>query len=208
MAWSLFNSDKKKQKGADEAARQAAIRAGKKGKATPKRKEAQSMSYVPLVPDPKDRKAHQKVERARIRARQDKEYEAMERGDVSHMPAAERDPMRIYVRQWIDARWNISEWFMPAALLLLIVSFAFTSVNPMVAYVLAIAMYVYMLLVVIDLIVMWVLLKKSMREHGYKTDRESLKSRRIGSYAISRALQVRRWRMPKPTNKHGQWPEH
>ncbi len=33
----------------------------------------------------------------------------MQKGDINHMPKAERLPWRIYIRDYVDARFNLGE---------------------------------------------------------------------------------------------------
>lgn len=175
-----------------------------KGRPTPKRKQAQQAGLRPLVP--KDRKAAKKAEKAKYRAQQDREYEAMETGDVQHMPAAERIPWRVYARDYVDARWNLGEWFLPVILVALIASIIVQQWSQVVAFVLMVAIYVYMLIAIIDAAVMWHGLKKKLiAKFG---DRAVAKGQRTGFYSWSRALQIRAWRMPKPRyKKRGHWPD-
>ena len=175
-----------------------------KGRPTPKRKQAQQAGLRQLVP--KDRKAAKKAEKAKYRARQDREYEAMETGDVQHMPAAERIPWRVYARDYVDARWNLGEWFLPVILVALIASIIVQQWSQVVAFVLMVAIYVYMLIAIIDAAVMWHGLKKKLiAKFG---DRAVAKGQRTGFYSWSRALQIRAWRMPKPRyKKRGHWPD-
>ena len=214
MTWNPFANTKKakaeKQQQQEAEAKAAAAReAGKKDHATPKRKDAQAMSYTPLIPDPKDRKARRKIERRRTRARENREYAAMESGDVSQMPKAERNPMRIYIRDWIDARWNLGEWFIPAAIVLLIGSMSISSYSTVVGFVLAMIMYVYMFAVIADLFAMWFTLKRSLLKHKkWDGDRSELHRMHILTYALSRSLQIRRMRVPRPREKkRGVWPD-
>ncbi len=72
-----------------------------KGRPTPKRKEAQAQKLRPLVP--KDSK-------------------------VQRMPKAERLPWRVYTRDYIDARFNSGEFFIPVALVILFASVILTAV--------------------------------------------------------------------------------
>lgn len=208
MTWNLF-SNKKEEKAAKEMHEEPTLPGGKKNRATPKRKEAQAAAYTPLIPDPKDRKARRKVERQRIRERENREYAAMESGNVAEMPKAERNPMRVYMRAWIDARFNVSEFFIPAAIILLVGSLVFSAYSTVVGFVLAMAMYIYMFAVIIDLIVMWITLKRSMiKHHKWDGDKSKLRETHAMTYAISRALQIRRMRVPRPTEKkRGNWPK-
>ena len=177
-----------------------------KGRPTPKRKEAQAQKLRPLVP--KDSKEQRKRAKARIRERENIEYEAMRTGDLQHMPKAERLPWRVYTRDYIDARFNIGEFFIPVALVILVASVILTAVypNPVVTLILMTVLYVYLVAIVIDVVVMWRKLKKLLiAEYG---EQSVAKGMRTGSYAWSRAIQLRRWRLPKPRyKKRGHWPK-
>lgn len=177
-----------------------------KGRPTPKRKDAQAQRLRPLVP--KDSKAQRKAEKQRLRERENEEYEAMRSGNINKMPKAERLPWRIYIRDYVDARFNIGEYFIPVALTILIVSVIVTVLypNPVISLILMTVMYVYLFAIIIDIIVMWSKLKKKLIEKF--GERAVAKGMRSGSYAWSRAIQMRRWRLPKPRYpKRGHWPE-
>ena len=177
-----------------------------KGRPTPRRKEAQAQKLRPLVP--KDSKEQRKRAKARIRERENIEYEAMRTGDLQHMPKAERLPWRVYTRDYIDARFNIGEFFIPVALVILVASVILTAVypNPVVTLILMTVLYVYLFAIVIDVVVMWRKLKKLLiAKYG---EQSVAKGMRTGSYAWSRAIQLRRWRLPKPRyKKRGHWPK-
>ena len=134
------------------------------------------------------------------------EYDAMQRGDINHMPKSERLPWRIYIRDYVDARFNLGEFFIPVAFIILIGSMVVTYKWPALALPLMLIMYVYLFAVIIDVAVMWHKLKKKLIE---KFGEQSVaKGMRSGSYAWSRAIQIRRWRLPKPRYpKRGHWPE-
>lgn len=63
-----------------------------------------------------------------MRERENAEYDAMQKGDINHMPKAERLPWRIYIRDYVDARFNLGEFFIPVAFVILIGSFRDISV--------------------------------------------------------------------------------
>ena len=165
---------------------------------------AQAQNLRPLVP--KDRNASRKAAKARIRERENAEYDAMQSGDINHMPKSERLPWRIYIRDYVDARFNLGEFFIPVAFIILIGSMVVTYKWPALALPLMLIMYVYLFAVIIDVAVMWHKLKKKLIE---KFGEQSVaKGMRSGSYAWSRAIQIRRWRLPKPRYpKRGHWPE-
>jgi hypothetical protein len=204
MTWNPF------KRGADEDAQvqipQTEVEDSSTGKGhpTPKRRQVEAENLRPIVP--KDRKASRKIERDKLRVKQNEEYDAMRSGDVKHMPAAERIPWRVYIRDYIDARWNLAEFFIPVAFVILIGSMAVTAFYPQLSIPLLIAMYAYLLAAVIDIALMWRKLKaKLVEKYG---DKAVAKGSRSATYAWSRALQLRRWRMPRPkAAKRGNWPK-
>ncbi|MBF9692401.1 DUF3043 domain-containing protein [Bifidobacterium dentium] len=198
---SLFKKEDKAQEPVEQKAQEPT--AGK-GRPTPKRKDAQAQNLRPLVP--KDRDASRKAAKARMRERENAEYEAMQTGDVNHMPKAERLPWRIYIRDYVDARFNLGEFFIPVAFVILVVSIFVTYKCPTLALPLMVLMYVYLFAVIIDIAIMWRKLKKKLIEkYGEKSVARGMRS---ASYAWSRAIQIRRWRLPKPRYaKRGHWPE-
>lgn len=183
---------------------------GGKGRPTPKRKEAQAKNIRPLVP--KDSAAQRKAAKQRMRERENREYEAMRTGDLQNMPKAERLPWRVYVRDYVDARFNIGEFFIPVALVILVLSVIVTAFARQIPYsiqitlILMTLLYVYLFAIIIDVVVMWRKLKKLLiAKYG---EQAVAKGMRTGSYAWSRAIQLRRWRLPKPRyKKRGHWPK-
>lgn len=205
MTWNVFS----KKKTSEETQESAPAKKGGKGRPTPKRKDTQKGDLRPLVPTAEQRKARRKEEKQRMRARQDREYEAMETGDIDHMPRAERLPIRIYVRDYVDARINIAEFFVPVALVLMIVALIFAAVNPIVSNILTLVMYVYLIAAIVDLVIMWWAPKNGLRNRLIaKYGQGAMKAARCATYACSRSLQLRRWRIPKPRyDKRGKWPK-
>lgn len=212
MTWNPFTGKDKKVQGQESATEETQDRTEGKGRPTPKRKEAEAQALRPLVP--KDRKASRKAAKARIRAREDAQYEAMKSGDVAHMPRSERLPWRVYIRDYVDARFNLLEWSFPAIMVLIVAMFAsmFASsvTSPATAttinLVVTIAIYVYIIIGILDTWLMWRRLKaKLIEKFG---ERSVAKGSRSASYAWQRAMMVRRWRVPKPTSpKRGNWPK-
>ena len=205
MTWNPFKKQDEAQVPVEESAKAARPEptAGK-GHATPKRKDAQEQNLRPLVP--KDRKASAKAAKARQREKENAEYEAMRTGDINHMPKAERLPWRMYIRDYVDARFNLGEFFIPVAFGILILSMVVTFFAPMLSLPLMLLLYVYLFAAIIDVVIMWRKLKKKLIEKF--GERSVAKGMRSGSYAWSRAIQLRRWRLPKPKYpKRGHWPE-
>lgn len=204
MTWNPFKKQEEAQVPVEEAAKKAAP-SEKKGRPTPKMKQAQAAGIRPLVPV--DRKASAKAAKARLREKENAEYEAMQKGDINHMPKAERLPWRIYIRDYVDARFNLGEWFIPVAFAILIASMLVTSLvqNQWVSIIMMLCMYGYLIAVIIDVWLMWRKLKaKLIAKYG---ESSVSKGSRSFSYAWNRAIQMRRWRLPKPRYpKRGHWP--
>lgn len=205
MTWNPFKKKEEAQAPVEQASKKAANPSEKKGRPTPKMKQAQAAGIRPLVPV--DRKASAKAAKARLREKENAEYEAMQKGDINHMPKAERLPWRIYIRDYVDARFNLGEWFIPVAFAILIVSMFVTSLmqNQWASIIMMALMYGYLIAVIIDVWLMWRKLKaKLIAKYG---EQSVSKGSRSFSYAWSRSIQMRRWRLPKPRYpKRGHWP--
>ena len=86
MTWNPFKKKEEAQVPVEQAPKKAADPSEKKGRPTPKMKQAQAAGIRPLVPV--DRKASAKAAKARLREKENAEYEAMQKGDINHMPKA------------------------------------------------------------------------------------------------------------------------
>ena len=208
MTWNPFSRKDRRDKEAeaDQAASAAEVRG--KGRPTPKRKQAEARNLRPLVP--KDRKASRKAAKARIRAREDAQYEAMRTGDIDHMPKSERLPWRIYIRDFVDARFNLLEWIFPAIILMFVATLMGMFVGPQhyatFTMVVTILLYGYLIVALVDTWLMWRKLKRLLIDKF--GERSVAKGSRSASYAWQRAMMVRRWRVPKPSqSKRGHWPK-
>lgn len=179
-----------------------------KGRPTPSRKESEAANKRPLVPA--DRKAAGKDARAAARTQRDREYQAMQKGDVAHMPAQHRGPVRTYVRDWVDARRSLGEYFLPVALVLFIAAAVLTgplakqgSTGAFIVFGMYILVYVYLLASVIDTFLIW---RKVRVRLTAKFGADAARARGLAMYAAARVFMFRRLRTPKPRVKHGQYP--
>lgn len=171
-----------------------------KGRPTPKRKEAEAANKRPLVPT--DRKAAGKAGRQQAKEQRDREYRAMQTGDERFMPAKDRGPQRRFVRDYVDARWNLAELILPAAAVLLVVQLTLSNAAPLLAALAILVLYVFVLAAIIDGWIMWRGLKKV---YAAKFGVDAPPKGTL-SYALIRTFQIRPSRMPKPQVKHGQRP--
>ncbi|OXM60385.1 DUF3043 domain-containing protein [Amycolatopsis vastitatis] len=179
-----------------------------KGKATPKRRDAEAKRRGPVAPPPTTmreamkrnkelRKANpqsKEERRAATKARRD----AMMRGDDSVLPARDRGPVKAYVRDLVDSRRNLLGLFMPMAVLV------FLSLTlqgfPQVQTTITLLCTVMLLVMAIEGFVNGRKIVKLVRE---KFPKETVSGRTIGMYAFVRASQIRPLRVPKPRLKPG-----
>lgn len=171
-----------------------------KGRPTPTRKQAEAANRRPLVPA--DRKAAAKEARAVQRVERDRQYQAMQSGDERYLPAKDKGPVRRYIRLFVDARWNLGELFLPIAIVVLLANIGLSTISPSVAVIAMLALYVFILAMVVDSVIMWRKLKKQLIT---KFGADAI-VRGTMMYSITRVFQIRRARLPKPQNKHGEWP--
>jgi hypothetical protein len=172
---------------------------GSKGRPTPKRKAAEAANKRPLVPA--DRKAAAKTARVAARAERDRQYRAMQTGDERYLPVRDRGPVRRYIRDSVDARWSLGEFFLPIALVFVLLTFVFSQ-NLAVSAVIMVLLYATVLITILDAFLLWRRLKKRIVT---KFGADALE-RGMGMYTGMRVFQLRRGRMPKPQVKHGEHP--
>lgn len=170
-----------------------------KGRPTPKRKVAEAANKRPLVPT--DRRGAARAARERAREERNRQYQAMQTGDERHMPAKDRGPVRRYVRDWVDSRWNLGEFFLPLAAVFLVLQFSLG--RSVLATVVVLALYVYIIVAAVDTWLMWIRLKRRLVA---KFGVEAI-PRGLTMYAVLRSFQLRVSRLPKPQVKHGQRPD-
>ena len=170
----------------------------RKGRPTPKRSVAQAANKRPLVPH--DRRAAAKAARVRERELRQRQHQAMLTGDEANLPVRDRGPVKRFVRDYVDARWNLGEFFLPIAFVFIFVNL-FVSRQPALALVVLVVLYVLVLVTIIDAFILWRGLKKRLTAKFGEVPRGS------AMYAVMRAFQLRRSRLPRPTSKkHGNWP--
>jgi hypothetical protein len=181
----------------EQQAETLAPREGAKNRPTPKRKDQEAANRRPLVVT--DRKAARTIDRDKRREAQLRQRAAMATGDDAHLPARDKGPVRRYIRDYVDARWNLGEFMLPVMVVVLALSFVRI---PAVFAVVSIGVYALLLAAAVDAFLMWRGLKaKLVAKFG--ADKVG---RGLAMYAVMRTLQFRRSRMPKVLVKRGESP--
>lgn len=177
-------------------------RPGSKGRPTRSRREAEAARRRPLVPE--DRKEARRKDRAAQTAARNRAQQALMSGDEANMPAQHRGRERRLVRDVVDSRRNIAELFFPVAVVFMVIALVLPLINPSLYGVLSAAMIVVLwggiLLCVID----GFLLRRRLRR--ILTERFGGVESGLVGYGIMRAIQIRRWRLPRAQVKHGEQP--
>jgi hypothetical protein len=189
---------------ADVKQARPAAEAGK-GRPTPKRSEAERHRYQPITGSrstgsrstgsraPAAPRTPEEKQRARTdRARR---YEAMKQGEAWALNPKDRGPVRALARDYVDSKRRVSEYYM-YILLLLVVALFFRSkaaqefISPLILVLVAV--------IIIDAQLIRRALARLVAERlpGQST-------RGLTLYAVMRALQIRRFRIPVPRVQPG-----
>ncbi|MER7915058.1 MULTISPECIES: DUF3043 domain-containing protein [unclassified Streptomyces] len=168
-----------------------------KGRPTPKRSEAQSQRRS-VANTPTTRKDASKRQREERREALQKQRAALAGGDERYLPARDKGPVRRFARDWVDSRFNVAEFFLPLAIVILVLSVVRV---PSIQNIALLLWAVVIVLIVVDAAVSGLRLKKRLKERFPDGN-----TRGAVAYALMRSLQMRRLRLPKPQVKRGERP--
>lgn len=167
-----------------------------KGRPTPTREQREAARKRPLVPD--DRKAARRESRAKLAEQREIARIGMANGEERYLPFRDRGPQKRYIRDFVDARWNVGEILLPVMFLVILTYFV--PVVEVAIYAL-LAVWAVIAIVVIDCVVLGFQLKKRLTAKFGEGRVEKYRW-----YSAMRAVQMRPLRLPKPQVKRGQYP--
>jgi len=154
---------------------------------------------------PTDRKAAASQSRAAGKAARARQRAAMLSGDEAALPARDKGPVKRYIRDVVDARWNIGEFMLPVMLLVLLLTFLPVVLPGIASWTtLLVFTLVYGLVIAgaLDAFLLWRRTKvKIQARFGIAPPRGS------AMYAVMRTFQMRRSRLPRPQVERGSKPE-
>ncbi|MCO1582579.1 DUF3043 domain-containing protein [Crossiella sp. SN42] len=171
-----------------------------KGRATPKRREAEVRKRGPVPPPPRTQRE------ALRRAKGNKEErrkaaairrERMNAGDDAYLMPRDRGPARAYVRDLVDSRRNLMGLFMPLAIIVFV---SILTPSPMIKQYASLFCMFMLLSMIIEGVVLGRLVTRKVRE---RFPQDTSRGFGLGWYAFTRATQIRKLRMPKPRVKPG-----
>jgi hypothetical protein len=161
-----------------------------KGRPTPKRSEAERNRRQPITGSQAQAAPRTPEDKAKARTDRARRYDAMKAGEAWALNPRDRGPARALARDYIDSKRRVSEYYMYILVLLLVAIFVRdktiqTYVSPLIL--------VLVVIVVIDAQFIKYRLRKLVSE---RAPGES--TRGLTMYAVMRALQIRRFRVPAP----------
>jgi hypothetical protein len=167
-----------------------------KGRPTPKRSQAEARRRQPITGSRSSAAPRTPQDKTRARASRASKYEAMKRGEAWALNPRDRGPARALARDFVDAKRRLSEYYMYVLVVLLVAVFvrnttAQTIISPVV-----------LVLVVVILIDALLIRRSLTRLIAERLPGES--ARGLTFYAVMRALQIRRFRVPAPRVQPGQ----
>ena len=166
-----------------------------KGRPTPSRKEAEAARKTTIRAQ-SDTKSGKKASREAGRIQRSRERQGMLAGDPRYLPARDQGPVRAFVRDFVDGRYTVAEYFIFMSVVVLLLGFVN---NPSVQQLVSIGFFLMATLIVVDTSILIIqLTRRAKKEFPEKSDR-----RGIILYALMRTLQYRRLRMPKPRVQRG-----
>ncbi|RRD50968.1 DUF3043 domain-containing protein [Arachnia propionica] len=157
----------------------------RKNQPTMTRKQAEAARMERLHPNLSPKEQRKADREARSKAR----MEAWDRIEAS--------PERTLARDYVDARWTITEFMMPA-MLVVMAGVMLTMSNVLLSSYIALLLWVLLLLSFINTFFMWRSFKKLLAERVPRANKRGLLM-----YMFNRALMIRRFRRPSPRINRG-----
>ena len=175
------------------------VRPGAKNRPTPKRRDQEAANKRPLIVT--DRKAARTVDKSARREQLAKQRAGMMAGKEEFLPPRDKGARRRFIRDRVDARWNIGEFMLPVMLVALALSFVASNTgNPTAFLISFVLIYGLIIVAVVDAVLMWRRTRRKVEAKFGQAEKGD------GFYAITRAFQMRRLRMPKPLVARGEKP--
>ena len=159
---------------------------GKKDRPTPTRKEAEAARRQRMTTT---------LSKKEARAASSRQSRAQRMKAIS---AREAVPEKALMRDYIDARFNLGEFLLPAVVVILAVTLL-GSYWPSVTIISTLAMYMFIVGVFVDGYLMWRGFKKVLAARLPKASPKGLLL-----YGMTRSTQIRRFRSPPPRIKRGE----
>ncbi|HEV3360089.1 MAG TPA: DUF3043 domain-containing protein [Pseudonocardiaceae bacterium] len=177
----------------------------KKGRPTPKRREAEGRRRGPLPPPPKTQREASKrnaVTKEERKALRQERLRGQAEGDPRHVLPKDRGPVRAFIRDEVDAHRHMVGLFMPLVAIVLVITVGLSSRPDLQVYSTPILLALLIVMVGEGLWISRRVIKRVRAAYPEAPDR----SFGIGWYAVQRAMTIRKLRLPKARLKPGEEP--
>lgn len=171
-----------------------------KGRPTPSRREAEGRKRGPAPPPPRTQREALRRTRGSKEERRNAAADRRERmlaGDEKYLLARDRGPVKAYVRDLVDSRRHLAGAFMPLALLVIVV---IVVPAPAVQQYVSLVSMAMLIAIIVEGVVLGRTVNRRVRERFPDTSESGTS---LGFYAMTRATQLRRLRVPKPRVDRG-----
>ena len=171
-----------------------------KGRPTPSRREAEGRKRGPAPPPPRTQREALTRMRGSKEERRNASAQRRERmlaGDEKYLLPRDRGPVKAYVRDLVDSRRHLAGVFMPLALLVIVVILV---PSPVVQSYVSLVSMVMLVAIIVEGVLLGRIVNRRVRERFPKASESATT---LGFYAMTRATQLRRLRVPKPRINRG-----
>lgn len=171
-----------------------------KGKPTPSRREAEGRKRGPAPPPPRTQReaaTRMRGSKAERRTAAAQRRERMMAGDEKYLLPRDRGPVKAYVRDLVDSRRHLAGAFMPLALLVIVVILV---PSPVVQSYVSLVSMAMLVAIIIEGVFLGRIVNRRVRE---RFPNATASGASLGFYAMTRATQLRRLRVPKPRLNRG-----
>lgn len=173
----------------EEPSEKIVVRRGEKKGATPTRREAEAARMERLHPNKSPKEQRKANRQAKFKSQQET-WEKVEKG-------AERS----LLRDFVDTRWTISEFLMPAMILIMAAMLAVSGMGEagfVASTYIAFGLWFIFILAIINIWIMWRSYKRLLDERVPNANKRGLLM-----YMVNRSMMIRRFRRPGPRIKRG-----
>jgi hypothetical protein len=168
---------------------------GGKGRPTPSRKEAEAAAKA-RAKVPRTRKEMMAAQRAARSESSQSVRAGMKAGDERYLLTRDKGPVRRFIRDFVDSRFSFIELMIPLLIGTMVLGY---SGNPTLQSIGNSVLFGTIMLIIVDMVVLRMRLRRRLTE---RFPDEPTKGTTY--YALTRALQMRFMRLPKPQVKIGQ----
>jgi hypothetical protein len=171
-----------------------------KGRPTPSRKEAEAAAKARAKP-PRTKRGQAAAQRSTKGESSQRVRQGMRNGEEKYLLARDKGPVRRFIRDFVDSRFSFIELIIPLLVVTMIFGYSGSSTLRSIGNS---VLFGSILLVMLDMAMLRFRLRRQL---GARFPDESVKGTTY--YAVTRAMQMKFMRLPKPKVKIGQeLPEH